>query len=288
MFKFNQQANSESLYLQVYSRFVKNKVALVCLFILALLVLLVVMAPWFSPYRYDETNFGLSQVAPNLHNWFGTDSLGRDLFTRTMVGGRTTFLIAFIATLVSVFLGTIYGSIAGYVGGWLDSLMMRIVDILYSLPFLFFAILLVTFFGRNFILIFVAIGAVSWLDMSRVVRGQTMSLKHKIFIEAAQISGLSQIKIIAKHIIPNLIGIVAVYTTLTVPTVIVISAFLSFLGLGVQEPMTSWGLLISDGAANLTSWWLVLFPGLFLVLTLLCFNFVGNGLRDALDPREHR
>jgi oligopeptide transport system permease protein len=196
-------------------------------------------------------------------------------------------MVGIVATGVALLIGVTYGSIAGYVGGKVDEVMMRIVDVIYSLPFMFFVILLMVVFGKNILLIFVAIGAVEWLTMARIVRGQTLSLKRREFIEAARASGVSDMQIILTHIVPNVLGPVIVYVTLTIPQVILAESFLSFLGLGVQEPMTSWGVLIADGAAQMeVAPWMLLFPGAFLGVTLFCFNFIGDGLRDALDPRD--
>ena len=278
------------LYYDAMLRFRRNKVAVTSMVILVLIVLAVTVLPWFSPYSYEYQDLSEVYLAPSSIHWFGTDGLGRDVFTRIMVGGRVTLEIGLVATLVSVIIGTLVGATAGFFGGKIDNVLMRIVDVLYGLPFMFFAILLVTLFGRNFVLVFIAIGAVSWLDMARVVRGQTLGLKNKEFIEAAYVCGVKEHTIITRHIVRNLIGIIAVYITLTVPVVIMTAAFLSFLGLGVQPPMTDWGGLISDGVQVIAFnyWWILVIPSIFLTLTLLCFNFVGNGLRDALDPREHR
>ena len=279
-----------SLYYDAWVRFRKNKVAMISLIFLVVLVVAVIVLPWFSPYTYAQQDLLTVFQSPSAKHWFGTDSLGRDVFTRVMVGGRVTLEIAIVATFVSVLIGTLVGATAGFFGGKIDTLLMRIVDVLFGLPFMFFAILLVTVFGRHFTLIFIAIGAVSWLDMARVVRGQTMGLKNKEFIEAAHVCGVKESKIITRHIVVNLIGIIAVYITLTVPTVIMTAAFLSFLGLGVQPPMTEWGGLISEGVRVMAFnyWWMIIIPSVFLTVTLLCFNFLGNGLRDALDPRGHR
>ena len=281
---------ARSLYYDAWDRLKRNKLAISSLCILLLIVLAVIVLPWFSSHTYTDQDLNQIYQAPGSRYWFGTDALGRDVFTRIMVGGRVTLEIGLVATLVSVLVGTTVGAISGFFGGKTDALLMRIVDVLYGLPFMFFAILLVTLFGRNFFLIFIAIGAVSWLDMARVVRGQTLSLKNKEFIEAAQVCGVKQGTIVTRHIIRNLIGIITVYITLTIPTVIMTSAFLSFLGLGVQPPMTDWGGLISDGVQVIAFnyWWLLVIPSVFLTTTLLCLNFLGNGLRDALDPREHR
>ncbi len=225
-------------------------------------------------------------IAGSRH-WFGTDDIGRDLFIRTLYGGRISLLIGLAATLVSLVVGIAWGATAGYLGGRVDQFMMRIVDVLYAMPFMFFVILLMVFFGRDVVLMFVALGAVSWLDMARIVRGQTLSLKKKEFIEAARAGGVSSFNIVRRHIVPNLLGVVVVYVTLTIPQVILVESFLSFLGLGVQEPMTSWGALVNDGAQAMeTAPWALIFPAVFLALTLFCFNFVGDGLRDALDPRD--
>jgi oligopeptide transport system permease protein len=218
---------------------------------------------------------------------FGTDGNGRDVFVRVMLGGQVSLAIGFVATFVALVIGVLYGATAGFLGGRVDNLMMRFVDIMYALPFIFFVIILVVVFGRNFILMFVAIGAVEWLTMARIVRGQTLSIKGKEFIEAAEASGVSTWAIIRRHILPNVLGPVIVYVTLTVPAVILVESFLSFLGLGVQEPYTSWGVLISDGKDQMESYpWMLIFPALFMTVTLFCFNFIGDGLRDALDPKD--
>lgn len=268
-----------------WQRFRYNYLAMASLVTILVLALLCALVPIFSHYDYSVPDFANSLTSPDRIHWFGSDGLGRDLFVRCFIGGRITFEIAFAATIVVLFLGVMYGSIAGFLGGKVDALMMRIVDILYGVPFLFFSILLLTLFGQSLTLSFVAVAAISWLDMARVVRGQTLSLRHKEFVEAAHICGVSNWRIIRRHIIPNLIGVVIVYAALVVPNMIVLSAVLSFFGLGVMEPMTSWGLLISDGAQNMNSWWLLLFPALLMMITLLAFAFVANGLRDALDPR---
>jgi oligopeptide transport system permease protein len=218
---------------------------------------------------------------------FGTDANGRDLLTRTLVAGRVSLAIGLLATGVAILIGVLYGAVSGYAGGRLDLVMMRFVDILYSLPFIFFVIMLVVFFGRNFVLMFIAVGAVEWLDMARIVRGQTLSIKRQEYVQAAEALGVTTGGILKRHVIPNTLGPVAVYMTLLVPKVILLESFLSFLGLGVQEPMTSWGVLISDGARNIEgAWWILVFPSLFLVATLFALNFIGDGLRDALDPKD--
>jgi oligopeptide transport system permease protein len=218
---------------------------------------------------------------------FGTDSNGRDLLTRTLIAGRVSLAIGLLATGVALVIGVLYGATAGYLGGRVDTIMMRVVDVLYSLPFIFFVILLVVFFGRNFILMFLAVGAIEWLDMARIVRGQTLSIKRQEYVQAAEALGVSTVGIIKRHVIPNTLGPVVVYMTLLVPKVILLESFLSFLGLGVQEPLTSWGVLISDGARAIQgASWLLIFPAAFLVITLFALNFLGDGLRDALDPKD--
>ncbi len=219
--------------------------------------------------------------------FFGTDTNGRDMLARVMLGGQISIAVGVLASLVSLGIGVVYGATAGYIGGRVDNVMMRFVEILYSLPFVFLVVVLVVFFGRSFILIFLVIGAVEWLDMARIVRGQTLALKRREFVGAAQALGLSDWQIIRRHIIPNTIGPVVVFVTVVVPKVILLESFLSFLGLGVQAPLTSWGALISEGANNMQSApWLLIFPALFFVLTLFSLNFVGDGLRDALDPKD--
>ena len=278
-----------SLWGDAWLRLTRNRAATAAATILGIMAVAVIAGPWLSPYDYDFTDWGMISIGPDLASGhvFGTDSLGRDLFVRTMVGGRISLMVGVVATLVSLLIGIAYGATAGYVGGRTDHLMMRIVDILYAMPFMFFVILLMVLFGRNILLIFVAIGAINWLDMARIVRGQTLSLKHKEFIEAAEAIGVSSFNIVRRHIVPNLLGVVVVYVTLTIPQVILVESFLSFLGLGVQEPMTSWGALVNEGAQEMeTAFWLLFFPATFLAGTLFCFNFIGDGLRDALDPKD--
>ena len=286
-----------SLGRDAWERLKRNRAAMAGIVVLALIALTAIFAPLLSSWRYDELNYDLITCAPTW--WpqsaactapghiFGTDAVGRDLFVRVLYGARMSLAVGLVATLVSLLIGVVYGATAGYLGGRVDDLMMRLVDILYSLPFIFFVIILMVVFDRNLILLFVAIGAVEWLTMARIVRGQAISLKQKEFIEAAQAAGVSGPGIVRRHIIPNAIGPVVVYVTLTVPGVILTESFLSFLGLGVQEPLTSWGVLISDGANQMQSApWTLVFPSLFMAVTLFCFNFIGDGLRDALDPRD--
>lgn len=278
-----------SLWQDAWARLLLNRAAVTAMILLTLIALLVVAAPWLSPWEFDAIDWDNISTPPSLENghWFGTDSVGRDLFVRTLHGGRMSLMVGIIATLVSLLIGTTWGATAGYLGGRIDGLMMRIVDILYAMPFMFFVILLMVFFGRNIYLIFIAIGAINWLDMARIVRGQTLTLKNREFVEAAVACGLKTPRIILRHIVPNLLGVVMVYVTLTIPQVILVESFLSFLGLGVQEPDTSWGALVNEGAQDMESApWSLLFPAGFLATTLFCFNFIGDGLRDALDPRD--
>jgi oligopeptide transport system permease protein len=278
-----------SLYVDAWHRLLKNKAAVVGLVVLLLMVVLVLVGPMLSQWDHEIPDWDHYSSAPSIdtQHWFGTDALGRDLFVRTLIGGQISLLVGVISTLVSLLIGISYGAVAGYFGGRVDNIMMRIVDAIYAMPFMFFVILLMVIFGRNIFLIFVAIGAINWLDMARIVRGQTLSLKNKDFVEAARASGARESQIIKRHIIPNLLGVVIVYVTLTIPQVILVESFLSFLGLGVQEPLTSWGALVNEGAQELeTAPWSLLFPASFLAATLFAFNFLGDGLRDALDPKD--
>jgi oligopeptide transport system permease protein len=278
-----------SLWTDAWETLRRNRAAMVGALVIAAMSVLVIAGPWLSPYTYDFTDWANTSIGPDLATGhiFGTDTLGRDIFVRTLHGGRISLMIGVVATLVSLIIGVSYGAIAGYVGGRVDHFMMRAVDILYALPFMFLVILLMVLFGRNIFLIFVAIGAINWLDMARIVRGQTLSLKHREFVEAAEAQGVATLAIIRRHVVPNLLGVVAVYVTLTIPQVILVESFLSFLGLGVQEPMTSWGALVKEGAEEMESApWMLIFPAIFLATTLFCFNFLGDGLRDALDPKD--
>ncbi|MCT8533826.1 oligopeptide ABC transporter permease OppC [Glaesserella parasuis] len=278
-----------SLWQDARRRFFRNKAAVSSLIILFFVVLFITFAPMLMPFSYEDTDWNMMSVAPDFASghYFGTDASGRDLLVRIAMGGRISLMVGIAGALIAVVIGTTYGAISGYVGGKVDMVMMRLLEILGSFPFMFFVILLVTFFGQNILLIFVAIGMIAWLSLARIVRGQTLSLKNKEFIEAAIVCGVPKRQIIWKHIIPNVLGIVVVYASLEVPALILFESFLSFLGLGTQEPMSSWGALLSDGAAQMeTSPWLLAFPAFFLCLTLFCFNFIGDGLRDALDPKD--
>ncbi len=284
-----EELEGRSLWQDARNRLLRNKAAVVSMIVLAVFALLAVVAPLLSPHAYDEIYWDRIQAPPDFVNghWFGTDGNGRDLFVRTLYGARVSLMVGILATGVSLLIGVTYGATAGFLGGRIDNLMMRFVDVMYSLPFMFFVILLMVIFGRNIFLIFVALGAVEWLTMARIVRGQTLSVKRKEFIEAAYAGGVSKFRIIFRHVVPNVLGPVIVYVTLTVPQVILTESFLSFLGLGVQEPLTSWGVLISEGARVMeVAPWMLIFPATSLALTLFAFNFIGDGLRDALDPKD--
>ncbi len=277
------------LWSEAWRRLRANRAALGAGVVLLLIVLAALLLPLASPYDYYTLDWQHLYLAPGAHGWhlLGTDALGRDLLVRTMWGCRVSLLVGIAASLVSVLIGVLWGTTAGYIGGRVDGLLMRAVDVLYSVPFIPFVIVLTVLFGRQLLLIFVAIGAVSWLDIARIVRGQTLALKSREFIEAARVAGVRAPAMILRHLVPNLIGIVVIYATLTIPTVILFEAFLSFLGLGVQSPMTSLGSLVAEGAGRMQSFpYLLLVPGLLLAAIIFCFNFLGDGLRDALDPRE--
>ncbi|MEM8546589.1 MAG: ABC transporter permease subunit [Pseudomonadota bacterium] len=263
----------------------------VCLIVLAVVIAAVVLGPWLSSHDYYQMNPDAKLLPPSFSSghWFGTDDLGRDLFVRTMQGGQLSLLIGVVATLISMIVGVAWGATAGYLGGRVDHVMMRIVDVLYAVPFLFFVILLTVLFERNIVLIFVAIGAVNWLDMARIVRGQTLALAQRDYVTAAQVAGAGNLRIIVRHVVPNLAGIVVVYAALSIPQVILVESFLSFLGLGVQEPLPSWGGLVESGMSVLyVAPWVLLWPATLLAVTLVTLNFVGDALRDALDPQDSR
>lgn len=275
-----------SLWADSWKQLRKNKAALIGLVILIILITASVFAPWLTPYSYEEQDLALGASKPSLEHILGTDTKGRDLLTRLLYGGRTSFLVGFCATAVSLLIGVPYGAVSGYTGGRTDSVMMRFVDILYTMPFTILVIILMVVFGRNILLLFGAIGAIQWLVMARIIRGQVMALRKQAFVEAAIALGASRRRIIFKHIIPNVLGIIIVYTTLTIPHVMLMETFLSFLGLGIQPPMSSWGLLIKDGADVMETYpWLLISPAFVFSITLFSMNFLGDGLRDALDPR---
>jgi oligopeptide transport system permease protein len=284
-----------SLWQDAWGRFSKNKAAVVSVIVLASMVALSFIAPLFAPWNYEDPDWALMGNAaaagyPNFENghYFGVDDLGRDIFARTMQGTQISLLVGIVGTAVAVTVGVLYGAIVGYVGGRVDNYMMRFVDFLMSIPFMFILIILFVMFGRSLWLLFVGLGFFSWMDMARIVRGQTLSIKNKEYIEASVAAGVGSFTIILRHVLPNLLGIVAVYTTLLIPGLILAESFISFLGLGVQEPLTSWGALISEGAKTIqygTPWQLG-FPLGFFVVGLFCFYFIGDGLRDALDPKD--
>jgi oligopeptide transport system permease protein len=278
-----------SLWALAGRRFRRNRAAIGSIYVLALIALTAILVPMFWPHGIEDAAWEKILAPPSFDDWhwFGTDANGRDLFVRVFYGGRISLTIGLLTTTVALLIGVTYGAVAGFIGGRTDGFMMRFVDVMYSLPLLFFIIILVTVFGRNIYLVFVAIGAVEWLTMSRIVRGQTLSVKSKEYVESAVAIGMSRGAILARYIIPNVLGPVVVYVTLLIPTNIVVESYLSFIGLGVQEPLTSWGLLISQGSGQLDSApWLIFFPATLLAITMFCFNFIGDGLRDALDPGD--
>ena len=276
-----------SLSQDAYARLKKNKLAMSGLIFLSIIVTLALVTPWIAPYSYETQDLDLGATPPSIAHWMGTDIFGRDQLTRILYGSRISLMVGFIATAVALLIGVLWGTTAGFIGGKTDNAMMRLVDVLYALPFTIFIILLTVVFGRSIFLLFLAIGAVEWLTMARIVRGQVMALKHQEFIEAAVSMGLSRWQIMTRHLIPNILGPVIVYTTLTIPSVILLESFLSFLGLGIQPPQSSWGSLISSGVETIEEYpWLLIYPSLFLSLTLFALNFLGDGLRDAFDPRS--
>ena len=278
--------DGSSLWQDAWLRLKKNRAAVAGGIVLITMVLLALLTPLIAPYGYEAQNLDLGASPPSAAHWLGTDIFGRDLLTQILYGGRISLAVGFIATAVALVIGVTWGAVAGYIGGRVDAAMMRFVDILYALPFMIFIILLMVVFGRNILLLFLAIGAVEWLTMARIMRTQVQALRQQEFVEAAISLGLSPRSIIFKHIVPNAIGPIIVYTTLTIPSVMLLEAFLSFLGLGIQPPQTSWGLLISYGAETMEEYpWLLIFPGLSLTVTLFSLNFLGDGLRDALDVR---
>lgn len=278
-----------SLWRDAWRRLRANRLAMAGLAVLAFVAVAVVVGPWFSAQTYAGQDTALGAAGPSSGHWLGTDPLGRDLLIRLLQGGRVSLLVGLSATAVSLLIGVIYGAASGFLGGRADALMMRLVDILYALPYTVFVIILMVFFGRNFLFLFLAIGAVEWLTMARIVRGQVLSLREREFVEAAAALGFSWARILLRHIIPNTLGPVIIYATLTVPRVMLLEATMSFLGLGVQPPMSSWGLLIKDGVETMEEYpWLLLFPSIAFSATLFALNALGDGLRDALDPRTSK
>ncbi len=284
-----------SLWQDAITRFSRNRAAMLSLLALLLVGLFAIIAPWLSIWSYEAIDWNVLGNVQTVGNpslttghWFGTDELGRDLFVRTAMGARISLMVGIIGALIAVVVGTLYGTVAGYFGGRIDSVMMRAVDIMMSIPYMFVLILMLVVFGRSIILLFVAIGLVSWLDMARIVRGQTLNIKNLEFVENAVVTGVSATAIILRHIVPNLLGVAIVYATLLVPNMIIYESFISFLGLGVQEPDTSLGALLSSGASQMQygTLWQLAFPLFFFVVTLAGFFFLGDGLRDALDPKD--
>jgi oligopeptide transport system permease protein len=279
-------SNNSSLWSDAVSRLIKNKAAMVGAIILFVLILCAIFAPYIAPYSYSFQNLDLGATPPSSEHLLGTDILGRDLLSRILYGARISLMVGFVATGVALVIGVSWGIVAGYFGGRIDSVMMRIVDVLYGLPFIIFIILLMVIFGRNLWLLFGAIGAVEWLTMARIVRGQVMSLKNQEFVLAAKAMGVSNLTMFRRHLLPNILGPIAVYATLTIPQVMLLESFLSFLGLGIQPPMSSWGTLIKDGVESMEEFsWLLIYPGITFTITLFALNFFGDGLRDALDPK---
>ena len=279
-------SKSSTLWSDAIYRLTRNKAAMFGAFILFVLILCAALAPWIAPYSYSFQNLELGASPPSAAHILGTDVLGRDLLSRILYGARISLLVGFVETGVALVIGVSWGIVAGYAGGKVDSIMMRIVDVLYGLPFIIFIILLMVIFGRNLWLLFGAIGAVEWLTMARIVRGQVIGLKNQEFVMAAKAMGVSNISMFRKHLLPNILGPIAVYATLTIPQVMLLEGFLSFLGLGIQPPMSSWGTLIKDGVESMEEYsWLLIYPGLTFTITLFALNFFGDGLRDALDPK---
>ena len=278
-----------SLWHDARDRFMANRAAMISTGIMLTIVVLAIIVPIWGPHPLEEVYWDRMMIAPTLENnhWFGTDVNGRDMFARVFYGARISLTIGVLTTLVAMTIGVTYGAVAGYAGGRIGAVMMRFVDIVYAVPALFLIIVLVSVFGNNFILVFISIGAVEWLTMARIVRGQTLSIKEKDYLEAARALGLPASAVLVRYIIPNVLGPVIVYATLLIPINILVESYLSFLGLGVQEPFTSWGRLISQGAKEMEmAPWLLLAPAVFLTVTMFCFNFIGDGLRDALDPKD--
>ena len=278
--------NNSSLWQDAIRRLIQNRAAMIGGITILILIILAVFAPWIAPYSYSYQNLDIGASPPSAEHLLGTDVLGRDLLRRLLYGARISLLVGFVATGVALVIGVSWGIIAGYFGGRVDSIMMRIVDVLYGLPFIIFIILLMVIFGRNIWLLFAAIGAVEWLTMARIVRAQVIGLKNQEFVQAAQVMGVSNFSMFRRHILPNILGPIAVYATLTIPQVMLLEAFLSFLGLGIQPPMSSWGTLIRYGVESMEEhYWLLIYPGLTFTITLFALNFFGDGLRDALDPK---
>ena len=279
--------DARSLGRDAWERLCANRMARIGGGLFVGIALLCLIGPFFVPHSHETTQLAYGAQAPSWTHWFGTDELGRDILVRTLIGGRISIGVGFAATMVALLIGVVYGMIAGYYGGRMEAAMMRFVDTLYALPFTIIVILLTVLLGRSILLIFLAIGAVEWLTMARIVCGQTKALRKQTFVDAAIVAGVPTRRILGRHILPNLLSPVIVFTTLTIPAVILLESVISFLGLGVQPPMSSWGILINEGAVKLDIYpWMLIFPALFFSLTMFALNFVGDGLRDALDPRS--
>ena len=279
--------DARSLGRDAWERLCANRMARIGGGLFIGIALLCLIGPFFVPHSHETTQLAYGAQAPSWTHWFGTDELGRDILVRTLIGGRISIGVGFAATMVALLIGVVYGMIAGYYGGRMEAAMMRFVDTLYALPFTIIVILLTVLLGRSILLIFLAIGAVEWLTMARIVRGQTKALRKQTFVDAAIVAGVPTRRILGRHILPNLLSPVIVFTTLTIPAVILLESVISFLGLGVQPPMSSWGILINEGAVKLDIYpWILIFPALFFSLTIFALNIVGDGLRDALDPRS--
>jgi oligopeptide transport system permease protein len=284
----NRAVKGRSLWDDSRRRLLSNKAAVTGMVVLGVLVLIAIFGPMLWPHKFATQYRDRLAIGPTLEHLhlFGTDIYGRDVVARVMTGLRISLAVGAVATTVSLVIGVAWGSIAGFAGGRIDQLMMRFVDVIYAMPFIFFVILVTVVFGNSIFLIFLAIGAVEWMTMARIVRGQTLMLKQKEFVEAARAAGVKPIGLVVRHILPNLLGPVAVYVTLTMPVVILQESFLSFIGLGVQEPLTSLGRLISEGQRDLSRPWMLIAPAMTMVITLFSLNFIGDGLRDALDPKD--
>ena len=279
--------DAQSLGRDAWERLCANRMARIGGGLFIGIALLCLIGPFFVPHSHETTQLAYGAQAPSWTHWFGTDELGRDILVRTLIGGRISIGVGFAATVVALLIGVVYGMIAGYNGGRIEATMMRFVDTLYALPFTIMVILLTVLLGRSILLIFLAIGAVEWLTIARIVRGQTKALRKQTFIDAAIVGGVPTRRILGRHILPNLLSPIIVFTTLTIPAVILLESVISFLGLGVQPPMSSWGMLINEGAVKLDIYpWMLIFPALFFSLTIFAYNFVGDGLRDALDPKN--
>ena len=280
------EVNQPSLFRDAIGRLTSNKLSFFSCIYIFIILFIAIITPWVAPYDYAFQDLDLGPSPPSSDHLLGTDTLGRDLLTRMMYGSRISLMVGFLATVVALVIGVMWGTIAGFIGGKTDAIMMRIVDVLYGIPFIILIILLMVIFGRNLILLFMAIGAVEWLTMARIVRSQVMGLSKQEFVLAAQAMGVSNFAMFKRHLLPNILGPIAVYATLTIPQVMLLESFLSFLGLGIQPPMSSWGTLIKDGVESMEEYsWLLIYPGLTFTITLFSLNFFGDGLRDALDPK---